>query len=324
MANCYRCGVVLYNKNNSKEHVIPNSLGGRLSFYDLICKACNDEFGKTIDAELFDQIGFAADAIGVIRDRPKPNIKIILRSISGLEVSVGSKLIPKPKLYMKIPGKAEIVLEAKDDDDLKRLARKKQKELEVEYGEFLTRVIEEPPATERLHFTNSVSTKVGEIGFGGHEYFRAIGKIMLNFYLAKTKLSPPKRLIDYVCGRLSKNDQIFLYHPSHYSVHEIGLKEISHVIYLQGDPEMGLVYCYVELFNFQKFLAIIDPEYMGAPFNLTYCYDLIEGKEISKVINININKYNLQDLKFIFRSHLTQMERTFHAFEKKLERLQVE
>jgi hypothetical protein len=52
MTTCYYCHTILSNRNRSGEHVIPNSIGGSLISYNLLCRSCNIELGETIDAEL--------------------------------------------------------------------------------------------------------------------------------------------------------------------------------------------------------------------------------------------------------------------------------
>ena len=49
---CYNCGTILNRKTRSAEHILPNSIGGKRKAYNLLCKACNEKFGRTIDQEL--------------------------------------------------------------------------------------------------------------------------------------------------------------------------------------------------------------------------------------------------------------------------------
>lgn len=50
--DCYNCGTILNRKTRSAEHILPNSIGGKRKAYNLLCKACNEKFGRTIDNEL--------------------------------------------------------------------------------------------------------------------------------------------------------------------------------------------------------------------------------------------------------------------------------
>ncbi|NML21196.1 HNH endonuclease [Pseudoflavitalea sp. G-6-1-2] len=50
--DCYNCGTTLNRKTRSAEHILPNSIGGKRKAFNLLCKACNEQFGRTIDNEL--------------------------------------------------------------------------------------------------------------------------------------------------------------------------------------------------------------------------------------------------------------------------------
>jgi hypothetical protein len=50
--DCYNCGTILNRKTRSAEHILPNSIGGKRKAYNLLCKACNEKFGRSIDNEL--------------------------------------------------------------------------------------------------------------------------------------------------------------------------------------------------------------------------------------------------------------------------------
>jgi 5-methylcytosine-specific restriction endonuclease McrA len=61
MENCYSCGVLFDETNNSLEHIINNSIGGRWRSKWLLCKDCNDKFGGSIDRVLDKQLGMITD-----------------------------------------------------------------------------------------------------------------------------------------------------------------------------------------------------------------------------------------------------------------------
>lgn len=65
---CYRCGCLVNPKNRSMEHIILNSLGGRLKSDKLLCNVCNSELGHSGDSELAHQFAFLASYLQVSRD----------------------------------------------------------------------------------------------------------------------------------------------------------------------------------------------------------------------------------------------------------------
>jgi hypothetical protein len=82
--NCYNCGVILNRKNRSVEHIINASIGGFKKGYNLLCQACNKEFGRTIDNELGKQLSIFGALLNIPLDRGEHTKKINSnRSITG-------------------------------------------------------------------------------------------------------------------------------------------------------------------------------------------------------------------------------------------------
>src|ERR1700749_3061633 len=55
MNHCYFCKTELLGNNISKEHILPNAIGGRLTSNQLMCRDCNSKYGDSIDAEFCNQ-----------------------------------------------------------------------------------------------------------------------------------------------------------------------------------------------------------------------------------------------------------------------------
>ncbi len=66
---CYSCNVTLNKRNKSVEHIIPNAIGGKRKAYNLLCKSCNEHFGKTIDNVLAAQLGRFGFLLNIPLDR---------------------------------------------------------------------------------------------------------------------------------------------------------------------------------------------------------------------------------------------------------------
>ena len=64
--NCLICNETLTEANASDEHIILNSLGGHLHSKDLLCKKCNNKFGKEADAEQRILYGYV-DLFGILQ-----------------------------------------------------------------------------------------------------------------------------------------------------------------------------------------------------------------------------------------------------------------
>lgn len=76
MSTCYLCNAVLTTDNSSIEHIILNSIGGRLKSQELLCKKCNSLLGESSDKELSNQLSLFAGLFQVKRERGEhPPIK---------------------------------------------------------------------------------------------------------------------------------------------------------------------------------------------------------------------------------------------------------
>lgn len=330
---CYKCKNTLTKQNNSKEHIINDFLGGQIWSRELLCNACNSEFGSTIDAELNKQIGIFSDIIGVVRTskRKKDNIKIELETKTGKKTIVGENLIPKPRYYLQLSKTDEpkLIHYANDDEDLKKFAEKKDKEMAQKSGEkeMIYAPYSELPINEKYFIRNDPNLPIGQFGIGGELFFRAIGKIILNFFLSRRQHdSIPQHLIDFVCnGKITSYRNLFFYYPATYSIYKHDEKEFSHVLYLKGDLETKATYCYLDLFNTFGFLCILSLEYFGEDFVENYSVDLKSGNEIIKEVTIKINRNLLED--FINghrpdRYYLEKLNERFNLLNQRIENLQ--
>ena len=66
---CAICNELINENNNSKEHIIPNSIGGRKVVKNFICNDCNNFTGETWDSELFKQLAPFCTMFGIERHR---------------------------------------------------------------------------------------------------------------------------------------------------------------------------------------------------------------------------------------------------------------
>lgn len=68
---CYICKRILTIEIQSIEHIIPNSLGGKLKSKKLLCIECNKNLGEEIDAELGSQLNPFMNLFMLDRERGK-------------------------------------------------------------------------------------------------------------------------------------------------------------------------------------------------------------------------------------------------------------
>lgn len=67
--NCYLCNEILNSKNDHKEHIFQQALGGRLSESGILCRRCGNKLGKEIDSKFIDIFKNYTSRIPIYLDR---------------------------------------------------------------------------------------------------------------------------------------------------------------------------------------------------------------------------------------------------------------
>lgn len=280
MASCYLCDITLNESNKSNEHIILNSCGGVLTSDELLCKQCNNILGTKSDAALSKQLNYFANMLDVKRDRGQHN-RFTAESISTKTkylVSSGGQLeLMKPSIDKKqiSNGSTNIKISAKNREQaeqilkgLKRNYPNLDKESFMQSLQEISSYINEP-----LHF---------QMPIGGKEVFPSVCKTAINFYLySGGEATQIKHLIPFICGKeYIQCCDIFI--PKKY-LHNYDEKEISHFIHIRGCSKEKILYGYIEFFNSHIYLITLNENYTGKDCSYTYCYDLIQKKELEKV-----------------------------------------
>lgn len=297
MANCYYCEQPITELNKSREHVIPDFLGGTLTSLSLLCRGCNSVLGQSIDSSLHSQLQPYADLLVQDRERTKTNTKVKLINAQGEELFVGKNLKPYSKLYI-VHKTGKKTIQVRNEEFDKFMQRKVQEmggDNNVNKREFV-----EPPPEDKFHIHNSMSPAPGIVGFGGKDYYKAIAKIAINFALCNN--FTPSQIADalsFLKTDHSINNTVGFFNPSNYHPHDYHKNEVANILHLKGDSELKILYCYVELLSFQCLLVVLNQNYTDADFDATYSFDVLSQQTISKAIKIAIGRHHFETLRFL-------------------------
>jgi hypothetical protein len=124
--NCALCEKPIESINDSREHIVPNSIGGRRKISSFICLDCNSRSGDSWDAEIWRQFSQIAMMHGIERDRgTPPDIKI--RTIDGehyLLLPDGSMTIPHSTYRAELDEKGtSINITARDKPTARKMVK---------------------------------------------------------------------------------------------------------------------------------------------------------------------------------------------------------
>ena len=84
---CALCNTPIRNENGSKEHVIPNAIGGRKTVYNFICKDCNSATGAKWDHELVTQLKPPCTLLNIRRQRGE-NQPVLVETVGGDKIFI--------------------------------------------------------------------------------------------------------------------------------------------------------------------------------------------------------------------------------------------
>ena len=83
-------------------------------------------------------------------------------------------------------------------------------------------------------------------------------------------------------------------------MHKLGEEEVSHIIKLVGNPELGILYCYVELFKISHSLILLNEEYDGPFMDEQYCHDVITNIDLQKSMRMLFSTRYQALIQFIY------------------------
>lgn len=78
------------------------------------------------------------------------------------------------------------------------------------------------------------------------------------------------------------------YYPTSVEPHQLEADEVSNLLHLKADPALGLLYCYVEIYNAHNVIVLLNYAYSGPAFEHVYCYDLLNKRRIHKSVRLPI------------------------------------
>jgi HNH endonuclease len=94
---CLICNAPIDASNDSKEHLIPNAIGGRLKLRGLLCCACNATTGKNWDSGLADQLHPLSLLFAIQRERGDvPYLQVATADGDALYLHGDGSLSPVP------------------------------------------------------------------------------------------------------------------------------------------------------------------------------------------------------------------------------------
>lgn len=273
---CFSC---LQPSLLTREHLIPQALGGRLK-RNLYCASCNNEFGNSIDAELVKTFGRWATMLQLSRDRGSNRSFVVKEVGTGLAL-----LFDGEKLSRK--------------DPIVRVTKDKGKSVEVDVTARSAKELEEIMKSLRSKYKLSSDGKTFQTGRQGpvdttYEIVidtvlirRAVTKMAYGLLCDKIPgsdvLSPAfDEVRAYVRGRKQQDMASANFIHTNWTCDYVRPLHRIHISMNRGD---GLVYGFITIFGSFRFTVLLSNSYRGyldwSPIDYTFdpvTRRLIEGR----------------------------------------------
>lgn len=282
--SCALCECAIDEDNDSREHIIPNAIGGRTELRGFLCEKCNNERGRNWEAALAKQLNYFSLALGIKRARGRPPGQLVTTTEgTSLYLNSDGMLTNSSPIVEKNAGdgKMHLKLFARDESEARRILRgikKKhapQLDVEKELAGFETGPFRVAGALQhRLELDEP-------------EMSRSIVKTALALAVSKgipavnCELARETLLSDI-------NNSAYALFYRHDAVINRPHDELFHIVSINGNRENKTLFAYVEYYGFLRMIVNLSREYAGDDVEFTYAINPRTGMDLNVSVDWEI------------------------------------
>lgn len=289
---CALCDNDITEENDTKEHLIPNAIGGRRKVKGFICGVCNNTSGDVWESELAKQLNPLSLFFGISRERGEAPSQLF-ETTGGDKLKLnlrGSMDIEKP-MYSETPLESEagvqIQIKARSMPEARRMLQGvKRKYPQVDLNELLDNAKSESSyCSDMLKFN---------LSFGGHEAGRSIVKSALALAVSSgIQAEVCVEAKNYL--RNEKSEACFGYFYDSDLVKNRPEGTPFHCVSIKGCKETKQVIGYVEYFGVQRVVLCLSDSYEGEDISSTYAINPITGEELSLAVELSLSNEEIRE-----------------------------
>ncbi|MYK32635.1 MAG: HNH endonuclease [Boseongicola sp. SB0670_bin_30] len=287
---CGLCGTALTGENSSREHIIPNAIGGRKRVSNFLCTPCNSTTGSEWDDELVRQLTPLCTMLNVKRSRGR-NRSFVVETVSDRKLTLdsdGTMGIADPLFEAhELAGKTTVQIRARTMRELKgMLSGLKKKHPQLDVDEVMKQA---EPVQEYSDEPYAIPLSVGG-AVAGRSMVKSCLAMVHDVGLTTDQCEEAKHYL------LSGGKPCFGFYTKRDLVRNRPEKTFFHCVHVQGDPERRQILAYVEYFGCLRFVAWLSRDYKGCAFSHCYTVDPVTGKELDLDIVLDIDPADLAEI----------------------------
>lgn len=287
---CALCDVLITTENDTREHVIPNAIGGRKKISGFICDECNNTSGDDWESELASQLNPLNLFFSISRDRGEaPSQQFETTGGDNVSLNVdGSMDIAKPEYKENIhEAGVNINISARSMKEAKHMLKGvKRKYPQVNLEELISN-------SEERSFYSSDMIKFN-LSFGGEKAGRSIVKSALAL-VVESGISAKE--CEHAREYLTKSNGEACF--GYYYEKDVVLNRPEgipfHCVYVKGDPKSGQILGYVEYFGVQRMVMALSSKYNGTEFENSYAINPISGSTLELDFDLELTPNDIQE-----------------------------
>ena len=289
----------------SEEHIIPNCICGRIKSYNLLCETCNSTLGHDIDNALDGVYSHIINMFGIKRERGESQPVKVKEMKTGTIYQYlydGSYELANVCCDIEKLDNGGFALKFQaNPNDRKRIKNELGKQLAILKNELKNIGIDYKKEIKKLQTEvdknwsniakNKYTDRPGLFGInlklGGKGVALAILKIC---YLFLKEVKPQIMVEDEKIVNIlkTKSDDIWkrcYTYSLNIELFNIIPDEISHFIYIKGYKKDKKIVAYIQLFSLSPYICILNNNYNGEDFIVSYGYNLLSQMPFSPVCN---------------------------------------
>lgn len=280
---CAFCESKITEINDSKEHVIPNSIGGHKKVCGFICITCNSSLGQSWDAKLAVQLNWFSLAIGIERERGR-NPDEIVRTVDGTELLLRADgtMTRKEPFFQSSESdeKANIRMFASTKQQARQMLqgiKKKHPEFDLE-GELKNLKMAPFKVDSALQH---------RLELGGSEAGRSVVKTAIA-ECVRLGIAAHRCEIGIHTLKTPTDDRGFALFYIRDVVIDRPQTDLFHLVSIRGDSEKGTLLAYVEYFGAMRVMVNLSSKFEGDSFTSVYALNPQSREELNQSVNWDI------------------------------------